>query len=422
MQKLKSWLSPRRMIIIASIVVLIASIAFVNVPAQSETQGIVTAIAVDIVDDQIELACSIITPKNASQSQANLYHAKGDDVAEAVELIELQIGKQLGFAQCDLLALGPKIVEEKAVYALDYFSRTKKVGRNILLLNFMGETQDFIESSIYLDEKLSLSFSQILNYNKEHLVTVDSNLEKFYLGFYGDSGISIIPKIILSDSSMMGGVKVNVGDPKSEPASSSSSSSSQGGNADSGQAQKKDIFIINDGTTTVFRQGIKLFDLEPKEIERINLFSQDSKYGVFKVQNITDEIYDNATVVMRMENKEISYKYEFKEGKPLLKLKVEMFMKADEVVENGVNKKLLRREDELITDQVEQKLKEKVTGYILETFEKIKKENTDYFNFGDRYNKFHYKKWKKYLSTLENQNEYLKDFELDLELKIAQYL
>ena len=296
MKNLKTYLSPRKLTLILSIIILVVSISFVNEPAQSQTQGIVSSIAIDMQDNQIKLACSILTPTSGS-GKSNMYSAQASTIAEAVELIGMQLGKDLGFAQCDIVAIGQNLLNKNVVNALDYFTRTKKVGRNVLILAFEGKTDEFIESVIYMEKNLSLTISQILDYNKEYLLAVDSNLENFLLGYYGKSGISLMPKIILTDEPTNNGIKVEL----SSSPSQQSMNVGLGGDGESGQnEEKKEISFINSGTTSVVKNGKLLFDLMPNDIQKLNLFYEKNKYGTFSVRGITDHFYNDATVVLKM--------------------------------------------------------------------------------------------------------------------------
>ena len=67
MQKFKQMFSPRKMVIWVSILVLIISFQYTNQPAQSQTQAIATALAVEQVEDNmIEVSAVILTPRPAS--------------------------------------------------------------------------------------------------------------------------------------------------------------------------------------------------------------------------------------------------------------------------------------------------------------------------------------------------------------------
>ena len=413
MSKLKKIFSPRVLIVFFSATLFVFSLSFVNRPSQSETQGIVTSMAVDYADNQVELACSVVTPTSSLNSKSTLYSASADTIAEAVELIGMQIGKSLGFAQCDVVAVGPGLVEQGIVRALDYFTRTKKVGKNVLLVGFEGKAKEIIESFIYLEESLALQIPQILKYNKEFMLAVDSNLENFYSGYYGDTGISIMPKVSMKEENTTGGIEITLTE------TSPSDLGSQGGD---GSEEQKKLYFVNDGQTTVLRRGVKVMDISPKEIKKFNLFMADAKYGTFKIKGVEDDIYKNADVVMRLEDKNSVLKYRFKDGTPILELNLTLYLQVEEIIESEKNKKLLRREDELMTDAVVEKLVEKLNRNLNEAVELMKVNNVDLLQLSGMFNKFHYVKWKKYLSKPENQENPLTNIKFEWDINIAQYL
>ena len=420
MQKLKQILSPRIIVMVLTIAIFAYSLTVVDRPSQSQTQGIVTVMAVDMADDKIQLACSIITPTGQTSAKSSVYSTEADSMGEAVELLGMQLGKDLGFAQCDVIAVGPKIVEKGVIRALDYFTRTKKVGKNVLLVNFDGKTDEFIKSSVYLQESLSLKLSQILMFNKEFMLAVDSNLENFYLGYYADSGISIVPKIMLTKEENPDGIEIQLTQMQSSTATSASSQSS--GESSSGQSQDEKLFFVNDGTTTVLKNGKKLVDIIPDDIAKINLFIQNSKYGVYKVEGITDDIYNDASVIMELESKNSDVRYHFKNGKPIVKLDLTMYLQVEEVIENSKNENLLVREDKLVTKAVVEKLREDLNKDLEFCVNFMKEKNIDLLGIEGWFNKFHYKKWQKYKSKEENKENVLKNIEFEWKIDIAQYL
>ena len=99
MRKLKKIFSPRMIVMVLTIGIFCYSLTVVDRPSQSQTQGIVTVIAVDLVDEKIQLSCSIITPTGQTSAKSSLYSTKADSMGEAVELIGMQLGKDLGFSK-----------------------------------------------------------------------------------------------------------------------------------------------------------------------------------------------------------------------------------------------------------------------------------------------------------------------------------
>ncbi len=421
MKRLKTFLSPRKLTLILAILVLVVSISFVNRPAQSVTQGIVSTVAVDFQDGQIKLACSIITPTNDSGgSNMNLYTSSSPTIAGAVEMIGMQLGKDLGFAQCDIVAIGDNLAKNNVVDALDYFSRTKRVGRNVLLVAFEGEANEFVEGVIYMEEKLSLTISQILNYNKEYLLAVESNLENFFMGYYSDSGISLVPKIVITDEQTDDGIKVELSSSSNEQAMVGEQG--LGGDGESGQSKSKEMYFVNSGKTSVIKNGKNLFDLMPQDVKNLNLYFENSKFGTFTLNNVSDEYYDNATVVLKMESKKVDLKYKFENGLPKLKANIKVYVEISEIVEEKKNEKLLKRIDALITKNVQDKLKSQLEDDLTSIIKKQQTMKADCLELYSHFNKLHHKKWVDYIGRLDNKDDYLKDIALEVKVEIAQFI
>lgn len=420
MEKLKKYLSPRKITLFLSTLIVVLSISFINEPAESQTQGIVTSMAIDIVDDQVKLACSVLAPTSGLQAKSNLYCAESSTLAQAIEAIGLQLGKDLGFAQCDVVALGENIENENLMYVLDYFNRTKKVGRNVLLLSYEGDAGDFIQAVIYLQEEKSLSLSEILHYNKEYLLAVDINMENFYLGYYGDSGVSLLPKLKLTDQETKLGVSVEI-ESKKENAGLINGASGESSDARGSSSQSKTKkYLTNDGSTTVFKNGKKLYDFSPEEIRKLNLYIKKSKYGAFTLEHISDDYYKDATVVLALEDKSVKTKYKFVDGKPVVKVDIQLYVKVDEIIEPVKNERILRREEELLTEKVVNELKALVKREVNEIFEKQKEINADCLNIYSNFNKFQYKEWKKYVERV-GQDNFMSEVSVDCGVKVSQH-
>lgn len=422
MEKLKKFLSPRRFTLFLGVLVLIISISFINEPAQSQTQGIVTYMALDVVDDKIELACSVLAPSSGQNAKANIYKATARTLAEAVGAMGLQLGKDLGFAQCDVVAVGENLLNENLINVFDYFTRTKKIGRNILLLAFDGKVDEFVQAIIYLDEEKSLNLSEILTYNREYLLGIDSSLENFYLGYYGKTGISLLPKLKLTEEETNLGVQVEISGAENEGSGSKESagldeSKSSSSSSNSG---KKKMFLTNDGTTSILKNGKKFAELTPEDTKMLNLYLTKAKYGSFTVEDVTDEYYNNAVVVLSLEDKDVNIDYKFKDEKPIVRVKLHLYVKLDEIEEENKNKKLLRRDDELLTKAVADKLKSLAQDELETIFKKQQNLKADCLNIYSYFEKFQAKKWKNYLNSISDSEDFLSNIMLETDIEISQ--
>ena len=355
MQKFKQVFSPRKMIIWVSILVLMISFQYTNQPAQSQTQAIATALAVEQTEDNmIEVSAVILTPIPASTSKRKAYTAKGADITNAINNISLQLGKQIGFGQCDIMAIGDTLCETNAMKALDYLTRTKRVGRNAVLLNFSGKSEDFANCVVQINDSLSLKVSEIINFNREYIVATETNIESFFKGYYGALGISMMPKIKISETESNNAIPIKV-----EEASSSQSEVSGSGGSSSGVGSKE-LYFTNDGTTSIFRDGKKITEILPDEVKYINLLQPENVLGTFILNNINSNLFKDARVVLDLTNKEMGYKLEFEDNNPKIIYNIQLYVMIDEIIEAEKTENLLHTENWFVDDSVVNGLVEKV--------------------------------------------------------------
>jgi len=412
MQKFKMVFSPRKMIIWVSILVLVVSFQYTNQPAQSQTQAIATALAVEQTEDNlIEVSAVILTPIPASTSKRKAYTAKGIDITSAINNISLQLGKQIGFGQCDIMAIGDKLCETNALKALDYLTRTKRVGRNAVLLNFSGKTEDFANCVVQINDSLSLKVSEIINFNREYIVATETNIESFFKGYYGELGISMMPKIKISTAESDNAIPIKV-----EEASSSQSETSGSGGSSSGQG--KELYFTNDGTTSIFRDGKKFTEIKPDEVKYINLLQPENVLGTFMLENVNSDIFKDARVVLDLTNKEMEYSLKFKDNKPKIVYDIELYIMIDEIIESEKTENLLHTENWFVDDSVVNGLVNKIKENLDVVVNRLKEDNIDITEVYDKFYKFKNKKFTKFLKTLENKKDFLKDVEFEYKIKI----
>ena len=413
MQKFKQIFSPRKMIIWVSILVLIISFQYTNQPAQSQTQAIATAMAVEQTEDNmIEVSAVILTPIPASTSKRKAYIAKGIDITNAINNISLQVGKQIGFGQCDIMALGDKLCETNALKALDYLTRTKRVGRNAVLINFSGKTEDFANCVVQINDSLSLKVSEIINFNREYIVATETNIESFFRGYYGDLGVSTMPKIKISEIENDNAIPIKV-----EEASSSQSEVSGSGGSSSGGGSKE-LYFTNDGTTSIFRDGKKFAEIEPDEVKYINLLKPENVLGTFMLERVNSDLFNNARVVIDLTNKEMNYKLGFENGLPKIKYDIQLYIMIDEIIEAEKTENLLHTENWFVDSSVVNGLQTKVKENLDKVVQKLKDQNMDIIEIYDKFYKFKNKKFTTYLNGLENKQDFLKDIIFDYKITI----
>lgn len=400
MKKLQSIFSPRKIIIWLLVLVLAFTLPTINQPALSETLAIVTMMCVDKEEDKIVAVATILTPGADKNANYQVFSGDGDTIAEAVGSISLAVGKEMGFAQCDILALGEKVCEDNVMKILDYMIRTKKVGQNALLVNFTGEAMEFATATSNLTMDKSLKLSDVINFDKRYIISQDSNVEAFYKNYYSDISIGYMPKIKLQTEESGNSIEV-----PTQSAGTSGQAPSGGGGSGGGQGgQGQSKYLVTDGSSTIFKKGKKYYDLTPEEVNNINIFTNDSQKGSIIVEHITDEIFNDAKVILDVIGKDTQTKTKFEQGKPVYEVKVKYTVFIDEIVQEHPTEKFLVREQEFLTDAVITKVKEKVTKQMEEAVQLCREQKMDLLDVYTNFSHLKYKQFKKYLEEVGIEN------------------
>ena len=406
--KLKSMFSPRKLVVWLFVVAFIIAIPELTRPSLSQTEALVSMLCIDKKDNMYEIATTVLTPGQERKVNNQVYTGSGETLGEAVNNIAIALGKEMAFAQCEIVAFGEKICEESVIPSIDFMTRTKRVGRSAVLISFTGEASDFAKAVTKLSEDKALRLDQIMHYDERYILSKHSNIDSFYKGYYSPIKTGIMPQIKLESSENSGAIEV--------------AASSEGGSA-GGQTQGKQSgggeekkYLINDGTTCVFYDGIKKFDLTPEQMQDINILQDNKQEGVLKVEHVSDEIYNDATIVFALTKKDIQLKPNFVDDKPVYTMNVEIRVLVDEVIDKEQSNKFLRRNKEFLTPTALSKLKETLHQKMMETIEFCKTNEIDLINV---YREFNAKQHKKFQQHYEKTNgKYLNGIDYKINIKI----
>lgn len=410
MQKVKSIFSPRKLAIWLFVLLLIVTIPEFSKPAMSQTEAIVTLMCVDVVDDQFSLGASVLAPGEGKKPTYNFYYAVGETLGDAMDNVSLSIGKEMGFSQCEIMAFGDTLCGKGIISALDYMVRLKKVSRNAMLINFGGDIKDFSEAMKNLYTEKQLKIEQVINFDKQYILSKDSTIDNFYRGYFSDIGIGMLPKMTVKTEETANAIQVQA---QNDSSGAQSGQSSQGG-------QGKKLYLSNNGTIGVFKFGKKQMEINYDTNKNINLFDNKDYKGILIINNVNDKLYNNATVVMNITKTKPKIKVDFVDGKPNYRLDLTLTMYIEEIVQDQQKSSFMRRNKEFYTDTLLSKIKNQVNQELNNAVELCKTSNLDLLQVYQNFNCFKNKQFKEYLNKVGKDN-YLQniDFEMNVTIESA---
>lgn len=401
MKTLKSIFSPRNLIVWIFVLLIIITIPEFTEPAMSQTDAIVSMLCVDKVDENFEIATTVLTPGQDKTSNYQVFSGVGETVGEAVENLSLTIGKEIGFAQCEIMAFGDKLCSDGVISALDYLTRTRKVGRNAILINYTGKGKDFCEAITNLNSEKNIKLENIMNFDKRYILSRDSNIDSFYEGYFSEISLGIMPQIKLETQQPDTAIEVQANTNNAQTTQTNSE-------------QKK--YLVNDGTMCVFKNGKKVLDVDPEIVKKINLFLNKAMEGTLKVENVSDELYDNATVILNLSKKEVSFKPKFENNKPYYEINVDLTVLVEEVMEENPTKDFLRRNKEFLTPALVEKLKQNTTSEMQSVIDYCKENKVDLINVYRQFNRRKYNEFKQYYNS--TKDDYLSNIDYKISVNV----
>ena len=408
MKKLKTIFSPRKLIIWIFLIVLIITIPEITKPAMSKTEAIITMMSIDKVDDKIKISTAVITPSSEKTTNYEVYSGVGETVGEAVENVSLSLGKSMGFAQCEIMAFGENLSADGIMSSLDFMTRTRRVGRNAILINFSGEVEEFQQAVVNLNIEKSIPLEDVINFDKRYIPSADSNIHSFYKGYFSKISLGIMPKVKLLTEETDNSIEVESG-------ATGGGNSQDPGSGTGGQNNQK--YILNDGTVSVFKSGKKFLELSPNQMQNLNLLSNVEQEGTLKVNNVDDDLYKNSNVVLNIHDKKLEFKPKFKNNKPIMDINIELSVLVEEVDEENPTKKFLKRNKEFLTEELIAKTKKTVKDNCLEIIEFCKNNHVDLVGVYENFYRKEHNDFKKYYE--KTQEKYLNDVEFNISVKVS---
>ena len=408
------------------VVLVLIAICFlpssIALPAQTEVRSIVIGIGIDKNDAEeaeYELSAQVVVPHYnlGYQENAQVISAVGKNLNQAYEKLVSHMGKIMGLSHCSTIVIGSGMENENVGMHLDWFYRSKRLDNNPVLVYTNNTAKEVLQTSLKVDDNLSLSINSILQYNIPLTSAKSSQLIQFLKKYYDNKGAEIVPVVDVVKQDYLGISS------SSESASSSSGSGEEGGSGgqsgDSSQGSNQKQYLSNEGNAVVFSKGRLVTKLSSEQLKGINNFLGESERGVVTIEDVTDEKVKNATISLTKRGFLHNYRLEFtKQGKPRIIYSFIYTMRVEHIIQENPTLKLLQGYEDYISTQVKQKVIDNIKSYCGEAVNIMKENNIDPIGIYKMFDTFKHSKWKEYLSNLENPEEYIKGVEFLLDVKV----
>ena len=391
-------------------------------PAESDKFAIVNAVGIDYDKEQNELEFSTlihVPQENMSfNDKYKLYSGKSDTLTGCIKNIELHVGKQLGLVHVTLVVIADSVVEHDLTTSLDALVRTTEISNNTSLVYTPDSAKDVLNTSLKSYESSGVKLSDIVNFNEENSVSTSENIETYFRRLLLPTSTTIL-NVIKLESDQSQGIDVSPQDNSSGSSGGGSSgeeSGNQGGESKSGGNGKKEKNVLaNTSEILLLKNGKKVTMFNDTQAKGINLINKKIETGKLQIEHFTGEGLTNATLVFNIKVKTAIPILAFKDGAPYITYKVFMDLETVEIKENNKNPELYYSQKTHLTETLKQKINEKINKNFNSAYKVLQENNCDLLYYYTRFNFYMPFKFKKYLESLDNKDNYLKGIEVKLE-------
>ena len=436
-------------IIIIFSLITIAIIPFsLYKPAETEKVAVITSIGIDKNNEEIELSANVIVPNSGASGGSGgggdgtvkTVSAKGNDITSAFSNLTLILGKMVGLSHCDSIILNKNLFEENVTKYLDFFVRTNNLTSNATVIVAENKASEIIETSAAQKDLRAVSLSEVLTLSDEYSIASNSNVDSFYTNYFSAAGVSILPVLTAGESNTPSGQTKensqndstqssktenlqNSEEKNSQNSNTETSGGSEGGSAsnsggsepsaqssqtqsESGSGAPQKI-VKNEGKAVVVKNGKIVYLLPGVEVQGLNLISSTTKKGHIKIEDVTNDLFENATLNFEIFNKDVKTMGYFINGLPIFNFKFNLVLKLEEVAMNNFNIEAMKITHNFVTGEIKEKINESVQKSISELINSSKKNKTDTFKVYDYFYKFHNAEWLNFIKSLEDKDDYL---------------
>lgn len=354
MKRWKKWIAFG----LAFVVALVMGGTINSTPIAS--RAVVVGVAIDKSDDLLELTAQILvsTGATAGKPQAKEVSAKAKTVSAALSQIAENTSMIVSMAHCNLVVLGREILEENAVYPLDYLIRNAYLSENALLIGTLGKASEILKTKVAFSELASLYAQRAV----ESLTDFDSVAERTIKEFVVDEKkfnksnyLMVIERVPLETVDV---VQTAGGD------------DSQGGGGGNGGSDKEQEFYFNLRETALFYDSKMVGVLDETETVGLNLVEKEVKAGTLHIKGDNDEEIEVYIVNASTEK-------EFDKETRTMKVNIEMKVNVKEI---NASHSILPRADGVLTETELKRGEETLINSVTACYEKAKSLGVDVFN------------------------------------------
>lgn len=378
-----------------------------NKEAQTDVRAIMTAIGIDKKQNEYEVSCLMVIPTTGQDpnSGLQLVTAKGPSVSKAVNQLSQDLGKEIGFAHCDIIIMNDEAIEDNITKTLDYFIRGYNITKKAYVVNCPDGAKEMLKTTLKEKSLPTLLLANLVNREDNAVMGVGSDVDLIYRNYFEKSGVNYLNVFeLLKDDSESG-----------ESGGTGQESSGQDSGSSQSQQQKK---ITSNNKLVFLKNGVKSCEIDEDEGTLYSIYKGQIDRGYLYLEDVSEDEKSHAKVGVDLVKIKRKNKYIFEDGRPTIKCHITLVVALHEISDEELDEEQVDNTRTHIGKGIKEAIREKFNVSANKIIEKSIENNTDIFEFYNKFYKHDNKKWKEYMASLENQEDYLKDCQIKLDITI----
>lgn len=383
-------------IIIAILLILSLGLFTINDYSltSSDKMAVVLAVGIDEIEgEKYGVTCEVVTPAMDGESENARKHTviygEGSTIDIAIRDGFGKLGWNPKLKYCNIVIFGKDIVEKNAMNVLTFFIRSEKLVDTSLFAVAEDKAKDILLASTPLDnsganavQKIELEKSIMKN------SVAKISIKNFVKNYYDEGIDAICPIIKLEDS--------QIKDTEEDKQKMNDEKSS----------------MFNMQNSAIFDRGQMVGELNETQTSTYLLLNGKNLHKRFKVP-VKGETY-NFEILAEKINKNI----DFIDGKPTIEIELTLKVIISDSTKIDTIGEIAHPYD--IDDEALSAFEKEIEQNFEKTFYLSKEANSDFMGIGKHLHKFHLKKWRNYVISLEDSKEYYKTTKLNMKVKVVK--
>lgn len=372
---------------------------------QSAAYSMVRNMGVDKNGEEFEVTILSYIPAATQNFSENyvLTSAKDKSVTQALDKAGDYLGKQIALAHLNNVVVSEEAAKD-LIEVVDILVRMHSISNSTNVICTNVSAKEFMEQTIKLAGKSSSNESGMVQHNVEFVTGFRSDAETVLTSGYSPNRTACISMLTLSNEGF---------DLSGENLSAEGSSDSGGGSSSSGSSggsEKKKL--TNDGSVAVLLYGRKVGELSGEDVKNLNWLQGDISWNKLKIENYSDENLQDATVLFSCTKNNAKSEAYFDGDNPVIKYNINLELEILEINQKNNSIKTFLPKKNFINEKMQKAIADKLKSIIYPSLNKFIALNADPYMFYEKLMKKDRKKFEKYINSLENKEEYMKNIKI----------